>query len=115
MCGHNTEQILLQIRQNNRPKSRLFYYSSSIINNYIYHRVSDNLCIWAFLNYQKPLFLIYRILLRRYQQLKYQIDPEYLFSPQNGAGKHERAIVEEFFKVNYTSNFSVERITRPGM
>lgn len=51
----------------------------------------------------------------RYQQLKYQIDPEYLFSPQNGAGKHERAIVEEFFKVNYTSSFSVERITRAGM
>lgn len=50
----------------------------------------------------------------RFQQLKYQIDPEYLFSPQNGAGKHERAIVEEFFKVNYTSNFSVERITRAG-
>lgn len=52
---------------------------------------------------------------RRYQRLKYQIDPEYLFSPQNGAGKQERAIVEEYFKVNYTSNFSVERITRAGM
>lgn len=52
--------------------------------------------------------------LNRFQRLKYQIDPEYLFSPQNGAGKHERAIVEEFFKVNYTSRFSVERITRAG-
>ncbi|XP_055316514.1 patched domain-containing protein 3 isoform X2 [Sitodiplosis mosellana] len=54
------------------------------------------------------------IFITGYQQLKYQIDPEYLFSPQNGAGKHERAIVEEFFRVNYTSSFSVERITRAG-
>lgn len=50
----------------------------------------------------------------RFQRLKYEIDPEYLFSPENGAGKHERAIVEEFFKVNYTSNFNVGRITRAG-
>lgn len=50
----------------------------------------------------------------RFQQLKYEIDPEYLFSPENGAGKHERSIVEEFFKVNYTSNFNVGRITRAG-
>lgn len=41
MCGHNTKQILLQIRKNNWPKSRLFHHSSSIINNYIYHRVSE--------------------------------------------------------------------------
>lgn len=50
----------------------------------------------------------------RYQRLRYQIDPEYLFSPVNGAGKQERTIVEEFFKVNYTSNFNVGRITRAG-
>lgn len=50
----------------------------------------------------------------RYQQLKYEIDPEYLFSPVQGAGKIERAIVEKNFKVNYTSRFSVGRITRPG-
>lgn len=50
----------------------------------------------------------------RYQQLKYEIDPEYLFSPVKGEGKMERAIVETHFKVNYTSRFSVGRITRPG-
>ncbi|XP_067627581.1 patched domain-containing protein 3 isoform X1 [Eurosta solidaginis] len=49
-----------------------------------------------------------------YQQLKYQIDPEYLFSPINGEGKAERAIVEKYFKVNYTHRFNVGRITRPG-
>lgn len=52
--------------------------------------------------------------LRRYQQIKYEIDPEYLFSPVKGEGKIERAIVEKHFKVNYTSRFSVGRITRPG-
>lgn len=46
--------------------------------------------------------------------MKYEIDPEYLFSPINGAGKMERAVVESFFKVNYTHRFNVGRITRPG-
>ena len=49
-----------------------------------------------------------------YQRIHYEIDPEYLFSPINGEGKHERAVVEEFFKPNYTSRFNVGRITRPG-
>ncbi|XP_077302916.1 patched domain-containing protein [Arctopsyche grandis] len=49
-----------------------------------------------------------------YQQIKYEIDPEYLFSPIYGEGKTERNIVEEFFKVNYTHRFNVGRITRPG-
>lgn len=46
--------------------------------------------------------------------MKYEIDPEYLFSPVNGHGKSERAVVESFFKVNYTHRFNVGRITRPG-
>ncbi|VEN51717.1 unnamed protein product, partial [Callosobruchus maculatus] len=49
-----------------------------------------------------------------YQQMKNNIDPEYLFSPINGEGKFERAIVENYFKVNYSSRFSVSRITRAG-
>lgn len=49
-----------------------------------------------------------------YQQIKYEIDPEYLFSPISGEGKTERNIVEEYFKVNYTHRFNVGRITRPG-
>jgi hypothetical protein len=31
-----------------------------------------------------------------------------------GEGKQERAVVESFFKPNYTSRFNVGRITRPG-
>ncbi|XP_031829962.1 patched domain-containing protein isoform X3 [Nomia melanderi] len=49
-----------------------------------------------------------------YQRINYEIDPEYLFSPTNGPSKTERAIVEQYFKVNYTSQFSLGRITRPG-
>ncbi|XP_046993292.1 patched domain-containing protein 3 [Schistocerca americana] len=49
-----------------------------------------------------------------YQRMRYEIDPEYLFSPVNGEGKAERAIVEQYFKPNYTSRFNVGRITRPG-
>ncbi|XP_056636520.1 patched domain-containing protein 3 [Diorhabda sublineata] len=49
-----------------------------------------------------------------YQRLHNNIDPEYLFSPLNGPGKYERAVVESFFKVNYSSRFSVSRITRAG-
>ncbi|KAG7207898.1 hypothetical protein KM043_009492 [Ampulex compressa] len=49
-----------------------------------------------------------------YQRIHYEIDPEYLFSPVNGPGKTERAIVEQYFKVNYSHQFNVGRITRPG-
>ncbi|KAJ8679532.1 hypothetical protein QAD02_015319 [Eretmocerus hayati] len=49
-----------------------------------------------------------------YQQIRYEIDPEYLFSPVNGPGKYERAVAEEHFKVNYSAHFSIARITRPG-
>ncbi|XP_015605307.1 patched domain-containing protein 3 [Cephus cinctus] len=49
-----------------------------------------------------------------YQKIHYEIDPEYLFSPINGPGKYERAIVEKYFKVNYSHHFDVGRITRPG-
>ncbi|XP_046426062.1 patched domain-containing protein 3 [Neodiprion virginianus] len=58
--------------------------------------------------------LLAGICITGYQQIRYEIDPEYLFSPINGPGKSERVIVESFFKVNYTSRFSVGRITRPG-
>lgn len=49
-----------------------------------------------------------------YQQIHYNIDPEYLFSPINGAGKFERSIAEKLFQVNYTTRFNVARITRAG-
>ena len=50
-----------------------------------------------------------------YQRIHYMIDPEYLFSPENGEGKYERAVVESFFKMNYSARFNPTRITRPGM
>ncbi|XP_053979077.1 patched domain-containing protein 1 isoform X3 [Hylaeus anthracinus] len=49
-----------------------------------------------------------------YQRIHYEIDPEYLFSPTNGPSKTERAIVEQYFKVNYSHHFNLGRITRPG-
>ncbi|XP_044014155.1 patched domain-containing protein 3-like [Aphidius gifuensis] len=49
-----------------------------------------------------------------YQKLVYENDPEYLFSPIDGPSKYERAVVEEHFRMNYSSYFSIERITRPG-
>ncbi|XP_058795764.1 patched domain-containing protein 3 [Phymastichus coffea] len=54
------------------------------------------------------------ICLTGYQRITYEIDPEYLFSPINGPGKAERAVVEEHFQVNYSDKFSIARITRPG-
>ncbi|XP_043461962.1 patched domain-containing protein 3 isoform X1 [Leptopilina heterotoma] len=49
-----------------------------------------------------------------YQRIEYEIDPEYLFTPINGPGKIERAVVEQYFNVNYTHNFNLGRITRAG-
>lgn len=49
-----------------------------------------------------------------FQQIYFEMDPEYLFSPQHGSGKNERAIVESYFKMNYSARFNPTRITRPG-
>ncbi|XP_015116458.1 patched domain-containing protein 3 [Diachasma alloeum] len=49
-----------------------------------------------------------------YQRINYEIDPEYLFSPINGPAKYERAVVEQHFRVNYSHDFDVTRITRAG-
>lgn len=49
-----------------------------------------------------------------YQRIHTNIDPEYLFSPINGEGKYERAVVEGLFKLNYSNQFNVARITRAG-
>lgn len=64
-------------------------------------------------------FLIVPVLLTAlcmtgYQRMRYEMDPEYLFCPIEGPAKGERAIVENFFKTNYSSRFNVGRITRPG-
>ncbi|GAB0088915.1 patched domain-containing protein 3 [Sergentomyia squamirostris] len=72
-----------------------------------------------FIGHHPGYFIIVPVLLALlcmtgYQQIKYEIDPEYLFSPIRGEGKSERAIVEQYFKVNYTHRFNVGRITRPG-
>ncbi|KAB0795639.1 hypothetical protein PPYR_12478 [Photinus pyralis] len=58
--------------------------------------------------------LLFLLCLTGYQRIHYNIDPEYLFSPVNGPGKYERAVVEEHFKLNYTHRFNVARITRAG-
>lgn len=73
----------------------------------------------TFIGKNQGYFLIVPVLLALlcmtgYQQIKYEIDPEYLFSPISGEGKLERRIVENYFKVNYTHRFNVGRITRPG-
>ena len=47
------------------------------------------------------------------QQMNYNYDPEYLFSPSNGQAKYERNLVETYFPTNYSS-FKANRITRAG-
>lgn len=58
--------------------------------------------------------LLSLLMITGYQRIDYEMDPEYLFSPVSGQGKHERRIVEENFKVNYSHRFNVGRITRAG-
>jgi len=48
-----------------------------------------------------------------FQQLDYEYDPEYLFSPSEGAAKKERLRLEEHFPTNYTA-FKSSRMTRVG-
>ncbi len=48
-----------------------------------------------------------------FQQMDYEYDPEYLFSPRDGSAKQERAALEEFFPTNYSA-FKSSRMTRVG-
>ena len=57
--------------------------------------------------------LITALLATGYQQIDYNYDPEYLFSPTDGEAKQERATLEHFFPTNF-SDFKASRITRPG-
>lgn len=49
-----------------------------------------------------------------FQQMRYEDDPEYLFSPTDGASKHERAVIDNLFPMNYSRNFNLGRITHKG-
>jgi hypothetical protein len=108
MGGQNSQQILLQAGNVHRKESRLLPHCASSLSSFMYDRVR-----LALIASNDQLDSLNR-LTRRYQQIKYEIDPEYLFSPTNGEGKLERKIVESYFKVNYTHRFNVGRITRPG-
>ena len=48
-----------------------------------------------------------------FQRIVFEADPEYLFSPVDGQGKTERAILEHHFPMNYTA-FDPGRISRHG-
>ena len=55
----------------------------------------------------------YHSIITGYQQIDYNYDPEYLFSPTDGEAKQERANLENYFPTNF-SDFKASRITRPG-
>ena len=57
--------------------------------------------------------LLTALLATGFQQIDYNYDPEYLFSPSGGQAKYERAVQEELFPVNY-SDFKASRMARPG-
>ena len=57
--------------------------------------------------------VFYYSIITGYQQIDYNYDPEYLFSPTDGEAKQERANLEHYFPTNF-SDFKASRITRPG-
>ncbi|KAK8396858.1 hypothetical protein O3P69_005078 [Scylla paramamosain] len=60
-----------------------------------------------------PIFLT-AILATGFQNIRYEDDPEYLFSPTTGFARRERAIIEENFFLNFSSDFHPSRMTRLG-
>lgn len=60
-----------------------------------------------------PIFLT-AILATGFQNIRYEDDPEYLFSPTTGFARNERAIIEENFFLNFSSDFHPSRVTRLG-
>jgi len=67
---------------------------------------------------QPGYFLIVPLLLSAlcasgFQRITYEADPEYLFSPQEGPAKIERAILEKHFPTNY-SEYDPSRAAKAG-
>ncbi|XP_068239461.1 patched domain-containing protein 3-like isoform X2 [Palaemon carinicauda] len=60
-----------------------------------------------------PVFLT-AIMATGFQNIVYQDDPEYLFAPTTGGAKDERALIENYFYLNFSSDFHPSRITRTG-
>ncbi|XP_064118928.1 patched domain-containing protein 3-like isoform X2 [Macrobrachium nipponense] len=60
-----------------------------------------------------PVFIT-AILATGFQNIIYQDDPEYLFAPTTGGAKDERALIENYFYLNFSSDFHPSRITRTG-
>ncbi|XP_071540515.1 patched domain-containing protein 3-like isoform X2 [Panulirus ornatus] len=60
-----------------------------------------------------PIFVT-AILATGFQNIRYEDDPEYLFSPTTGDARSERAIIEENFFLNFSSDFHPSRVTRTG-
>ncbi|CAG0888397.1 unnamed protein product, partial [Cyprideis torosa] len=47
------------------------------------------------------------------QNYRYEEDAEYLFAPVNAKAKHDRALIQSYFKTNY-SYFQLDRYTKKG-
>lgn len=68
---------------------------------------------------KRPLyFIIVPVLLTAlcasgFQRISFEADPEYLFSPENGESKLERAALEKHFPMNYSA-FDPGRVSRMG-
>lgn len=60
-----------------------------------------------------PIFIT-AILATGFQNIHYEDDPEYLFSPTTGVARNERAIIEQHFFLNFSSDFHPSRVTRTG-
>ena len=58
-------------------------------------------------------FLLTALCASGFQRITYEADPEYLFSPQNGEAKFERAQMEKHFPMNYSA-FDPGRVSRHG-
>lgn len=56
--------------------------------------------------------LVSALLATGMQRIKYEADPEYLFSPTDGPAKLERHIIETLFPMNLSKDFDVGRMTR---
>ena len=68
-------------------------------------------------NYKCEIKIVYVVNLRYtflyFQFIEFAADPEYLFSPLDGAAKHERAILESYFPTDYSA-FEPGRVSRHG-
>jgi hypothetical protein len=92
--------------------SAMFSCIDRLLAKWFYHL---GLCIGRYPGYFIIIpFFLSLIFVTGIQRMRYEDDPEYLFSPSDGRSRFERSVIDDHFPMNFSRNFDPGRITHKG-